>query len=164
MSDHLRLTREELYSLVWAKPMTEVGQDFQISDRAMAKICARKQVPVPPRGYWAKKNAGKSVLRSPLPEFVVKQPKERKGDSRRNDKRQRSENSPACLKNETRRSRKRSKNFVSLFRKRLTTQCASRNGDAITASALIPPIIPCTEITGYRTCTKSLIPRIGIWF
>ena len=62
MSDHLRLTREELYSLVWAKPMTEVGQDFQISDRAMAKICARKQVPVPPRGYWAKKNAGKSVI------------------------------------------------------------------------------------------------------
>jgi len=78
MSDHLRLTREELYSLVWAKPMTEVGQDFQISDRAMAKICARKQVPVPPRGYWAKKNAGKSVPKSPLPEFVVTPPKERK--------------------------------------------------------------------------------------
>ena len=75
MSDHLRLTREELYSLVWAKPMTEVGQDFQISDRAMAKICARKQVPVPPRGYWAKKNAGKTVPKPPLPEFVVKPPK-----------------------------------------------------------------------------------------
>jgi hypothetical protein len=74
---HLRLTREELYSLVWAKPMTEVGQDFQISDRAMAKICARRQVPVPPRGYWAKKNAGKSVP-NPLPEFVVKPPKEMK--------------------------------------------------------------------------------------
>ena len=78
MSDHLRLTREELYSLVWAKPMTEVGQDFQISDRAMAKICTRKQVPVPPRGYWAKKNAGKSVSKSPLSEFVVTPPKERK--------------------------------------------------------------------------------------
>jgi hypothetical protein len=76
--DHLRLTREELYSLVWAKPMTEVGQDFQISDRAMAKICARKQVPVPPRGYWAKKNAGKSVPKIPLLEFVVRPPKERK--------------------------------------------------------------------------------------
>ena len=75
MSDHLRLTREELYSLVWAKPMTEVGQDFQISDRAMAKICAKKQVPVPPRGYWAKKNAGMTVPKPPLPEFVVKPPK-----------------------------------------------------------------------------------------
>ena len=56
--------------------MTEVGQDFQISDRAMAKICARKQVPVPPRGYWAKKNAGMTVPKPPLPEFVVKPPKE----------------------------------------------------------------------------------------
>jgi hypothetical protein len=77
--DHLGLTREELYSLVWAKPMTEVGQDFQISDRAMAKICARKQVPVPPRGYWAKKNVGKSVSKPPLPKFVVNSLKERKG-------------------------------------------------------------------------------------
>ena len=78
MAEHLKLTREELYSLVWAKPMTEVAQDFQISDRAMAKICARKQVPVPPRGYWAKKNAGKSVSRSPLPELVVRDPKKEK--------------------------------------------------------------------------------------
>ena len=77
--DHLRLTREELYGLVWAKPMTEVGQEFQISGRAMAKICARKQVPVPPRGYWAKKNAGKVAPRPPLLEFVAKPSMERKG-------------------------------------------------------------------------------------
>jgi hypothetical protein len=76
MSDHLKLTREELYGLVWARPMTEVAQDFQISDRAMAKVCARKQVPVPPRGYWAKKNAGITVPKPPLSEFVVKPPKE----------------------------------------------------------------------------------------
>lgn len=74
--DHLSLTREELYSLVWTKPMTEVARDFQISDRAMAKICARRQVPVPSRGYWAKKNAGKNVPKLPLPEFVVRRPKQ----------------------------------------------------------------------------------------
>ena len=76
--DHLRLTREELHNLVWAKPMTQVAKDFQISDRAMAKICARKQVPVPPRGYWAKKSAGIDVPKPPLPEFVAKAPKEKK--------------------------------------------------------------------------------------
>lgn len=76
---HLRLTREELYNLVWAKPMTEVGRDFGISDRAMAKVCAKKQVPVPTRGYWAKKTAGKSVAKLPLPEFVVKPSKESNG-------------------------------------------------------------------------------------
>lgn len=69
--DHLKLTREELHNLVWAKPMIEVAKDFQISDRAMAKICARKQVPVPPRGYWAKKSAGKDVPKPSLPEFVA---------------------------------------------------------------------------------------------
>src|ERR1019366_2518880 len=77
--DHLRLTREELYNLVWAKPMTQVAHDFQISDRAIAKMCARRQVPVPPRGYWAKKNAGKDTPASPLPEFVAKPPKEQNG-------------------------------------------------------------------------------------
>lgn len=70
--DHLRLTREELYSLVWAKPMTEVARDYQISGRAMAKLCARKQVPVPLRGYWAKKRAGKAAPKAPLREFVAK--------------------------------------------------------------------------------------------
>jgi hypothetical protein len=75
--DHLRLTREELYHLVWVKPMTQVAQQFEISDRAMAKICAKKQVPVPPRGYWAKKSAGKDVSTIPLPEFLSKPPKEK---------------------------------------------------------------------------------------
>jgi hypothetical protein len=74
--DHLNLTREELYGVVWAKPMTEVGQDFHVSDRAVAKLCTRMQVPVPPRGYWAKKGAGKIVTKPPLPEFVAKPPKE----------------------------------------------------------------------------------------
>jgi len=53
-TDHLRLTREELHNLVWAKPMTQVSRDFQISDRA-------KDIPKPP-----------------LPEFVAKPPKEKK--------------------------------------------------------------------------------------
>ena len=74
--DQINLSREELYKLVRAEPMTEVGQDFQISERAMVKICNRKQVPVPPRGYWAKKNAGKSVAKPQLPEFSLKPLKE----------------------------------------------------------------------------------------
>jgi hypothetical protein len=71
--DHLRLTREELYSLVWAKPMTQVAQEFEISDRAMAKLCAKRQVPVPPRGYWARKKAGQAVSELPLLAFTEKQ-------------------------------------------------------------------------------------------
>lgn len=84
--NHLALTREELYSLVWAKPMTEVSRDFQISDRALAKICARRQVPVPPRGYWAKKSAGKHVSQLPLPELAAKPQPERRTDVKREAK------------------------------------------------------------------------------
>jgi hypothetical protein len=70
---HLSLTREQLYQLVWSKPMQHLAKDYGISDRAMAKLCARNQVPVPPRGYWAKKNSGYKVVRPPLPAFVAKE-------------------------------------------------------------------------------------------
>jgi len=68
----LSLTREQLYQLVWSKPMQHVAKDYGVSDRAMAKLCARNQVPVPPRGYWAKKSSGQKVVRPPLPAFVEK--------------------------------------------------------------------------------------------
>ncbi len=48
---HLSLTREQLYELVWSKPMQHVAKDYGVSDRAMAKLCARNQVPDPPRDY-----------------------------------------------------------------------------------------------------------------
>lgn len=75
--NHLHLTREELYSLAWAKPMTQVARDFGISDRALAKICAKRQVPVPPRGYWARKSAGQHVQQLPLPVFAAKEKKDK---------------------------------------------------------------------------------------
>jgi hypothetical protein len=58
--------------------MVDVAREFQISDRAMAKICSKRQAPVPPRGYWAKKIAGKEPAKVPLPEFVTAPPKDRK--------------------------------------------------------------------------------------
>jgi hypothetical protein len=70
---YLSLTREQLYELVWSKPMQHLAKDYGISDRAMAKLCARNQVPVPPRGYWAKKSSGHKVVRPPLPAFVAKE-------------------------------------------------------------------------------------------
>lgn len=56
-----KLTRKELYDLVWSKPIMKLAEDFGISDRGLGKICARYRVPVPPRGYWAKVAAGKKV-------------------------------------------------------------------------------------------------------
>lgn len=38
-----------------------------LSDRGLAKLCTRYSVPVPPRGWWAKKQHGRAVRRIPLP-------------------------------------------------------------------------------------------------
>jgi hypothetical protein len=62
------VTRSELYELVWDKPMRDLAREFGVSDRGLAKICERMNVPCPARGYWAKKAAGKPVVRRKLSE------------------------------------------------------------------------------------------------
>lgn len=59
----IELTREELFNQVWERPMTKVAADYGISDVALKKICDKHRIPVPGRGYWAKKAAGKTVSR-----------------------------------------------------------------------------------------------------
>lgn len=44
-----KLTRKELFALVWENPATEVAKDLGISDVALQKLCRRLQVPIPPR-------------------------------------------------------------------------------------------------------------------
>ena len=56
------LSREVLYTLVWTTPISRLARDFGISDRGLSKICDRLEVPVPPRGYWARKEAGQAVV------------------------------------------------------------------------------------------------------
>jgi hypothetical protein len=38
--DPLTLSREDLFELVWSKPMTELAQDFGLSDVALANVVA----------------------------------------------------------------------------------------------------------------------------
>jgi len=47
------LTRQELYNLVWSKPMMHAAKQFGISGVMLGRICAERNVPRPPRGYWA---------------------------------------------------------------------------------------------------------------
>ena len=65
----LTLTRQSLYDLVWSRPMVEVAKDFNISDVALAKRCKAVDVPVPPRGYWARIAAGQTPPKTPLPKY-----------------------------------------------------------------------------------------------
>ncbi|WP_368622627.1 hypothetical protein [Paraburkholderia sp. BR13444] len=59
-------TRRQLYELVWAEPIVALAKSLGISDVGLAKACRRGDIPLPPRGYWARLNAGKSVIRPPL--------------------------------------------------------------------------------------------------
>jgi len=60
-------SRSALYELGWSEPMQTLAHRFSLSDRGLAKICATANIPVPTRGYWARKQVGKSVTQPGLP-------------------------------------------------------------------------------------------------
>ena len=64
-----RISRTELHARVWQTPMTRLGLELGISGNGLAKICQRLDVPYPPRGHWAKKEAGKPVTIAELPQL-----------------------------------------------------------------------------------------------
>lgn len=66
-SEQLSLTRKQLYDMVWSTPMMRLARQFHCSSTWLARICREASVPVPPRGYWAKKRAGKAAQRRGLP-------------------------------------------------------------------------------------------------
>ena len=70
------VSREDLYRLVWETPMSRLGAHYGISGNGLKKICGRLNVPCPPRGYWAKLSAGKSVTQTPLPKSPVGIPRQ----------------------------------------------------------------------------------------
>jgi hypothetical protein len=60
-------TRQSLYERAWSEPIQSLAKRLSLSDRGLAKICVAANIPVPARGYWAKKQAGKPVTRPDLP-------------------------------------------------------------------------------------------------
>ena len=56
-----RLSRKELYELVWSEPMRILARRSGISDVALKKACARAEIPTPGLGHWARKAARKSA-------------------------------------------------------------------------------------------------------
>lgn len=62
----IRLTREELYQLVWDLPMTDIAKRYNISDVGFRKLCIRLNIPFPKSGDWAKIRSGHFVERPAL--------------------------------------------------------------------------------------------------
>ena len=55
------MKRADLYAAVWEKPVTQLAQDWGLSDTGVRGICKRHDVPMPRRGYWQKKKAGQEL-------------------------------------------------------------------------------------------------------
>jgi hypothetical protein len=70
----LTLTRQSLYDLVWSKPMSDLAKEFNMSDVGLAKRCRAVDVPIPYRGYWARKAAGQEPPKLPLPKYRTRTP------------------------------------------------------------------------------------------
>ncbi len=79
--DQDRVHRDTLYAEVWATPMLSLAPKYGVSAVFLSRVCARLNVPCPPRGYWARKKSGQKLSIPPLPKLRVGDPAEwRKGD------------------------------------------------------------------------------------
>jgi hypothetical protein len=59
--------RKTLYDQVWSQPVQVVAKSYSVSGVALAKTRRKLQIPVPPRGYWARIRNGQKVKTPPLP-------------------------------------------------------------------------------------------------
>ena len=66
----IKLTRQQLYDLVWTKPMYELCQQFGLSDNGLRKNCKKLNIPIPYIGYWSKLKYGKNPEKPPLPKTL----------------------------------------------------------------------------------------------
>ena len=61
--------REELYNEIWQEPAMHIAKKYGISGVMLGKICRKLSIPVPGRGYWARKQNGQTVASKPLPKL-----------------------------------------------------------------------------------------------
>lgn len=65
--DKVKLTRQELYNLVWSKPMTKLALEYNISYIDLREIYKKNDIPIPLLGHWQKIQFNKNVKVIPFP-------------------------------------------------------------------------------------------------
>ena len=65
--EKVEVTRQELYNLVWSKPMSKLALEYNLSDNGLRKICKKHEIPLPQLGHWQKIQHNKKVKVIPLP-------------------------------------------------------------------------------------------------
>ena len=74
MYKQIEFTREDLYKMVWERPVLIIAKEIGVSDVAVAKACRKAGIPLPNRGHWAIVKAGRTVKVPPLPKPKPDQP------------------------------------------------------------------------------------------
>ncbi|MBO9873944.1 MULTISPECIES: hypothetical protein [Xanthomonas] len=74
MYKQVKFTREELYEMVWARPVLVLAKEIGVSDVALSKACRKAGIPLPNRGHWAIVRTGRTVKQPPLPDAKEGQP------------------------------------------------------------------------------------------
>lgn len=64
-----KLTRKQLYDLVWSKPLTKLAKEYAISDTGLRKIYKKHNIPLPKLGHWQKLQYGKRITIIALPKI-----------------------------------------------------------------------------------------------
>jgi DNA-binding HxlR family transcriptional regulator len=64
--------RNVLYEQVWSEPVLTVAKGYGVSSVWLGNVCRKLNVPVPPRGYWARVRSGGKGRKPPLPELRMK--------------------------------------------------------------------------------------------
>ncbi|KZZ78862.1 hypothetical protein A3767_01395 [Oleiphilus sp. HI0133] len=68
--NEIKITRLELYDLVWTKPISKIAHELNINAAEIVKACTELEVPRPKSGHWTKIECGKTVSREPLPKLI----------------------------------------------------------------------------------------------
>ncbi|MBE9585703.1 hypothetical protein IM792_14700 [Mucilaginibacter sp. JRF] len=71
-----KLSREELYHLVWEKPISRLAEELGIKSTELRKYCLRSEIPLPEQGQWSKIQFGKEVTKTSLPPVSASEPTE----------------------------------------------------------------------------------------
>lgn len=74
MYKQVEFTREDLYKMVWERPVLVIAKEIGVSDVAVAKACRKAGIPLPNRGHWAIVKSGRVVKTPPLPKPKPDQP------------------------------------------------------------------------------------------
>lgn len=65
----INLSREELYNLIWAEPVSRLAKRYGLSDYQFRQLCTRLSIPMPRQGHWNKQRAGERWGRRHFPEL-----------------------------------------------------------------------------------------------